>query len=261
MRYEEILALLSWRDVIDILAVAIVVYNLLLLIRGTRAVQILLGTLVVVFVAYLAQAFELRSLKALLDTFIQILPVAILILFQSQIRQALASFGKNPLFGFSVQEQVESGFQEIVLAATTLANRSIGALIVIERLEGLREYIENGIALDAEVSFDLLLTIFQPETPLHDGAVIVQKDRLAAAACFLPLTSNPELSTQSGTRHRAALGISEETDAVAIVVSEETGRISVAIGGELIENLDARRLRNTLYRSLVAEAETPQVGG
>ena len=169
----------------------------------------------------------------MLNGFLIVLPFAIIVLFQHEIRRALADFGRNPLVRFGRQERIESSLQEIVLAATTLSSRRIGALIVIERLQGLRNYVENGIRLDAVVSYDLLLTIFNPDTPLHDGAVIVQDDRIAAAACFLPLTSNPELSKGYGTRHRAALGITEETDAVAVVVSEETGRISVAVDGEL----------------------------
>jgi diadenylate cyclase len=143
---------------------------------------------------------------------------------------------------------VVASFSEIVLAATTLSTRRVGALIVVERLHGLRNYIENGIALDANVSYDLLINIFMPDTPLHDGAVIIQDDRIAAAACFLPLTPK-----EYGTRHRAALGITEETDALAVVVSEETGVISVAFNGELIRDLDSNSLRNTLYKYLVTD--------
>jgi diadenylate cyclase len=146
-----------------------------------------------------------------------------------------------------------SAFGDIVLAVTTLSSRRVGALIVIERLQGLRNYVENGIALDAAISYDLLINIFTPDTPLHDGAVIVQDDRIAAAACFLPLTPNPELSKEFGTRHRAALGITEETDAVAVIVSEESGTISVAFDGALIRDLDGKSLRNTLYKYLVTD--------
>jgi diadenylate cyclase len=150
---------------------------------------------------------------------------------------------------------VRTAINDAALAATTLAARRTGALIVFERREGLRTYVENGIVLDAAASFDLLLNVFTPDTPLHDGAVIVQGDRIAAAACFLPLTSNPELSKEVGSRHRAALGISEETDAVAVVVSEETGGISIAVGGRLESKVDPKNLRNRLYQLLVVEAE------
>src|SRR6185295_11039634 len=155
-----------------------------------------------------------------------------------------------PLWGLAKQQKVEQTFGEIVLAVTTLSSRRIGALIVLERLQGLRNYVENGIPLDAFLSYDLLINIFTPDTPLHDGAVIVQDDRIAAAACFLPLTPNPELSKEYGTRHRAALGVTEETDAVAIVVSEETGTISLAFDGQFLSDLDGRSLKNALYKHL-----------
>ena len=250
LRFLEIL---TWRDAIDILAVAIIIYNLLLLIRGTRAVQMLLGLFFLGLVYYIAILAELPTLQRILENLLIVLPFAIIVLFQQEIRRALASFGRNPLWGLAKQEKVVAPFSEVVLAATTLSARRIGGLIVIERLHGLRNYIENGIALDAAVSYDLLINIFQPETPLHDGAVIIQDDRIAAAACFLPLTPNPELSKEFGTRHRAALGVSEETDAVAVVVSEETGVISVAFDGEIIQDLDSNGLRNALYKYLLTD--------
>lgn len=244
---------LTWRDAADVLMVAIVVYNLLLLIRGTRAVQVLLGIVFVGLVYYAARLAGLPTLQTILESLLIVLPFAIIVLFQAEIRRALANFGRNPLWGLAKQQQVESTFGEIVLAATTLSARRIGALIVIERLQGLRNYVENGIVLDAAVSFDLLINIFTPDTPLHDGAAIIQEERIAAAACFLPLTPNPELSKEFGTRHRAAIGITEETDAVAVVVSEETGTISVAFDGELIRDLDGKALRNTLYKYLITD--------
>jgi diadenylate cyclase len=243
------------RDTLDIVIVTLGIYWLLLLIRGTRAVQVLVGILVLFGVAAAARYLGLRTLQTVLNGFFILLPFAGIVLFQNEIRRALTAFGKNPLVRFGHQERIEASLQEVVLAVTTLSSRRIGGLIVIERLQGLREYIENGIRLDAIVSYDLLLTIFDPTTPLHDGAVILEEDRLAAAACFLPLSSNPSLSTRSGTRHRAALGVSEETDALAVVVSEETGRISVAVDGELHERLDARGLRGMLYRHLVTPGE------
>jgi uncharacterized protein (TIGR00159 family) len=253
VNWAELAELVGWRDVVDVLLVAVVFYNVLLLIRGTRAVQTVLGILFVAGFYWLARALDLLTLTSLLEGFLIFLPFALIVLFQHEIRRALAHFGRNPLWGLRVQKEVESTFNEIVLAASSLAARKIGALIVVERLEGLRNYIENGIRLDAIVSFDLLINIFAPDTPLHDGAVIVQKDRVAAAACFLPLTLNPELSKELGTRHRAAVGISEETDALAVVVSEETGAISVAHGGRLTTNLDARALRNALYKHLITD--------
>jgi diadenylate cyclase len=253
MTFARFLELLTVRDAIDILAVAFIIYNLLLLIRGTRAVQMLLGLVFVGVVYYLAQFLELPTLQTILENLLIVLPFAIIILFQQEIRRALANFGRNPLWGLTKQQKSVSAFGDIVLAATTLSSRRIGALIVIERLQGLRNYVENGIALDAVLSYDLLINVFTPDTPLHDGAVIVQEDRMAAAACFLPLTPNPELSKEFGTRHRAALGITEETDAVAVVVSEETGIISLAFDGDIVRDLDGKSLRNMLYKYLITD--------
>ena len=255
----DILSLITWRDVVDILLVAVIIYNLLLLIRGTRAVQVLLGLMLVGALYYLSRFAQLPTLETLLGSLLIALPFAIIVLFQQEIRRALASFGSNPLFGLAKQEKVASTFQEIAVAAAAMSARRIGALIVIERLEGLRNYIENGIQLDAVLTFDLLVNIFAPDTPLHDGAAIVHDDRIAAAACFLPLSNNPELSKEYGTRHRAAIGITEETDAVAVVVSEESGTISVAHGGEMIRNLDDRTLQSTLYKLLITDLY-PQTG-
>jgi len=257
LRFLEIL---NWRDAVDILAVAVIIYNLLLLIRGTRAVQMLLGLFFLVLVYYGALLAELPTLQRILENLLIVLPFAIIVLFQQEIRRALVRFGRNPLWGLAKQQKVVASFSEIVLAATTLSTRRTGALIVIERLHGLRNYIENGIALDAVVSYDLLINIFQPDTPLHDGAVIIQDDRIAAAACFLPLTPNPELSKEFGTRHRAALGLTEETDAVAVVVSEETGTISVAFDGAMIRDLDSHGLRNALYEHLLTDLSSQRGG-
>ncbi len=249
----------SWLDVVDVLLVTLVFYNVLLLIRGTREVQILIGILILVVLFYTAQALELRALETTLQNFFIVLPVALIVLFQQEIRRALATFGSTPLLGWANKREVASTFNEITLAATTLSERRIGALIVIERLEGLRNYIENGIELDAVVSLDLLINLFTPETPTHDGAVIISPDRIAAAACYLPLTQKPELSKDLGTRHRAAIGISEETDALVVVVSEETGTISVTFKGRIIRPLESKDLRNLLYKHLVTELSSAEV--
>lgn len=261
MNFSDWIDLLTWRDFVDILLVALVAYNLLLLIRGTRAVQILLGIVFVAAVYYLAGVLRLATLQWLLRQFFFVLPFATIVLFQQEIRRALASFGRNPLWGLNSQKKVASTINEVVLAATRLASRRIGALIVIQRLEGLRAYVENGIEVDARVTYDLLVNLFTPETPLHDGAVILQGDRIAAAACFLPLTIKQGVSKELGTRHRAALGISEEADALAVVVSEETGTISIAIEGELLRDLDAKGLRNLLYQYLITEIDASPTRG
>jgi diadenylate cyclase len=252
--WRELLDLLTWNDLFDIAVVAVLFYNLLLLIRGTRAVQMLTGIFLAAGIYYVAKLLHLRTLEAIIESVLIFLPFAAIVLFQQEIRRALAKFGRNPLLRFGGRPKLESALSSIALAASTLGSRRVGALIVLERREGLRNYVESGIAVDAVVSFDLLLNLFTPDTPLHDGAVVVQGDRIAAAACFLPLTSNPELSKEVGSRHRAALGISEETDAVAVVVSEETGKIALAVGGRLEGELDGRTLRNRLFQLQVAEA-------
>lgn len=253
MNFAELIQLVTWRDVLDIALVALVIYNLLLLIRGTRAVQMLLGIIFIAVAYYVAGVAKLLTLQAILANFLLVLPFAIIVLFQQEIRHALASFGRNPLWGLGAHRKVESTIKEIVLAATSLSDRKIGALMVIQRLEGLRNYIENGVTIDARVTYDLLINLFSPDTPLHDGAVIIQQDRIAAAACFLPLTLKPELSKDFGSRHRAALGISEEADSLSVVVSEESGAISLAINGELIRDLDSKTLRNSLYKYLITD--------
>lgn len=253
MNFAELIQLVTWRDVLDIALVALVIYNLLLLIRGTRAVQMLLGIIFIAVAYYVAGVAKLLTLQAILANFLLVLPFAIIVLFQQEIRHALASFGRNPLWGLGAHRKVESTIKEIVLAATSLSDRKIGALVVIQRLEGLRNYIENGVTIDARVTYDLLINLFSPDTPLHDGAVIIQQDRIAAAACFLPLTLKPELSKDFGSRHRAALGISEEADSLSVVVSEESGAISLAINGELIRDLDSKTLRNSLYKYLITD--------
>lgn len=232
--------------------VGLVVYNVLLLIRGTGGVRILVGILVLAGTAWIAAVLRLDTLQASLNYLLPALPVVIVVLFQNQIRRALARVGRNPLLRLTTDQTGESGIHEIVIAAQALCLRRLGALIVIERVDGLRDYAENGIALDAEISYDLLLTLFARDTPLHDGAVIVQKDRIAAAACFLPLTTSAGVSIEHGTRHRAAIGMTEETDAVVVVVSEETGRISIAHEGRLTGDLTLRELRNRLFELLLA---------
>jgi uncharacterized protein (TIGR00159 family) len=256
--WRELAELLTWHDFLDIAVVTVLLYNLLLLIRGTRAVQILMGLLAVVGVYQVAKLARLRTLEAVIESFFIFLPFAIIVLFQDQIRRALANLGRNPLVGPWAKQPVDPIYNEVVLAAATLASRRIGALIVIERQEGLRNFIENGIRIDAVVSYDLLVNLFTPETPLHDGAVIVQGSRVAAAACFLPLSTEPALSRELGTRHRAALGITEETDAVAVVVSEETGRISLAVRGRIDQGLDSKSLRAALHRHLATAAGTQE---
>src|SRR5881392_2672516 len=247
---------LTWTAVLDILIVAALIYQLLVFIKGTRAVQMALGLALVVVFFYFSRWARFETATWMLTNMLPYFVFAIIVIFQHEIRRALARFGQAPLFGGFSNINRNEFYDEIILAVTTLASNQTGALIVIERDIGLKTYIESGIALDAALSYDLLVTIFNPSVPLHDGAVIVQNGRIAAGACFLPLTVKPRLSKELGTRHRAAIGVTEETDAVAIVVSEETGAISLAHDGEIERFLDPdtlrQRLRNAFERKTLA---------
>ena len=242
---------IAWSDVLDIAIVSFLLYELLLLIRGTRAVQMALSGGFLLALYFLSQWLQLETVNWVIRNLAAYVVFAIIVLFQSDIRRALAHFGRAPFFRyFERSEQADETVEELVVAAGSLSARRIGAIVVLERQIGLRNYIEGGIPLDALVTYDLLASIFQPASPLHDGAVIVQGDRIAAAACFLPLSVNPRVSRDLGTRHRAALGLTEENDALAIVVSEETGAISLAMGGDLERNLSADSLRTRLHALL-----------
>src|SRR6202023_842718 len=230
---------------LDILLVAVVIYQVLVMIRGTRAAPMLAGVAVVAIIFYLARVGELTTLNWLISRLVPYVLFALIVVFQSEIRHVLANVGRRLRFGRGSASESDT-YDDIVLAANLFSQHQTGALIVIEREIGLRTYIESGVPLDARLSYDLLATIFRPSAPLHDGAVIVQKDRIAAAACFLPLSMNPLLSTQLGTRHRAGIGITEETDAIAVICSEETGAISLAIGGKIERDLTVEQLRERL---------------
>jgi len=247
----------NWWDVLDILIVAFIIYELLQFIRGTHAVQMALGALVLVVLYWVSKMADLETVNWLLRTFMPYLVFGVIVVFQAEIRKVLAHLGKTPFPGVFTAERGEEVIEEMVLAATALASQRTGALIVIEREMGLRSFIETGIALDAYVTYDLLISIFNPGTPLHDGAVIVQGNRIAAGACFLPLTVNPELSRQLGSRHRAAIGVTEDTDALAVVVSEESGAISLVVGGHIQRGLDGKTLKQTLLDALEIRAEEP----
>ena len=241
----------SWQQgawvALDILLVALLIYQVLVMIRGTRAAPMLTGLAVVVIAFYLARMGELTTLNWVVSRVLPYVVFALIVVFQSEIRHVLADLGRRLTSRSSVEGD---SYDDIVLAANLFSQHQTGALIVIEREIGLRTHIESGVPLDARVSYDLLATIFRPSAPLHDGAVIIQKDRVAAAACFLPLSMNPLLSTQLGTRHRAGIGITEETDAIAVICSEETGAISLAVGGAIERDLTVDQLRERLGAEL-----------
>jgi uncharacterized protein (TIGR00159 family) len=253
---------IGWWDLADILVVSILIYEVLKLIRGTRAVQMAVGTGFLAAAFYGSRWIRLDTVNWLVRNFLGSIVFAIIVLFQADIRRALAHLGRAPFFRwFAKEEAREESIEELVVAAGMLASQKVGAIIAIERQVGMRNYIDGGISLDAVLTYDLLLAIFQPKSPLHDGAAIVQNDRVAAAACFLPLTINPRLSKELGSRHRAAIGLTEENDAVAIVVSEESGLISVVVDGQIERGFDVDTLRARL-RSLMlhrrARAAAPE---
>lgn len=243
-------------DALDILLVAFIIYRILMLIRGTRGFHMAVGLIFILVIYYSTQAAKLRTMYWLLTNFFTYSVFALIVLYQSEIRRGLAGLGRNPLLRRISQHEKnpDDVYEEIVLAATTLSAKRIGALILIEREIGLRNYIESGVTLDAVLTYDLLINIFTPHTPLHDGATIVQGDRIAASVCFLPVTLDPQLSKGLGTRHRAAIGITQETDAVAIVVSEETGNISGVVAGKIQRRMDIERIRSFLKEILQPRA-------
>ncbi len=252
--YTEYLGRLAEpRNIADIILVFLLVYAVLKLVRGTRSAPMAAAIGAFAFLYWLAINQDLATLKFVLRGGLLYIGVAIIVLFQSEIRQALITFGNRFRLPFARRYQGQFGegvYDEIVLAATTLSSTKTGALIVIERKLGLKNVTDGGVQLDAELSYDLLVSIFNPASPLHDGAVVVRRHRVAAASCFLPLTLNPRLSRDLGTRHRAAIGVTEDTDAVAVVVSEETGLISFIQGGQLKRGLDAPKLRAAIFNAL-----------
>jgi len=236
-------------DILDILIVAFVIYRLFLLMKGTRAIQMLLGLLVLLLGVITAQWWQLEGLNWIISSLKTVWVVAFVIVFQPELRTALAQLGKNRIIGLFLKRESRA-IKEVVEACQELSEKGIGALIVFEMNTGLKDHIETGTLLEATVSTELLITIFTPRTPLHDGAVVIRGESIIAAGCILPLTQNPLIPHTMGMRHRAALGITEETDAVCVVVSEETRKISLAVGGKMNSGLDPVSLRQGLMKSL-----------
>ncbi len=243
-------------DTVDIIIVALLIYYLLRLIEGTRAVQMLFGLAAVFVLYFLSQRWELYTLNWILDHFLGSIILIVVILFQNDIRRALAAFGDNP-FGLKIHhgKSEKLVIDEIVKATSFLANRQIGAIIAIERKNSLADFVEVGMRLEAWVSKELIISIFNVDSPLHDGGMIVGKDRILSVGSFFPLATDLDLERELGTRHRAAIGLSRETDAVVVVISEETGVISLAFNDNLVRGLDATSLNNRLFDLLEIKRE------
>lgn len=247
----EILKLLRWQDLLDILVVAFIIHQLILIIKGTRSVQMILGLVILSAIYFMSVALDMAALQWLLNTFLSSLLLIVVIVFQSDIRRALTQVGKSPFQ--KSQDIAERELDEIVRAVFYLSKRRIGALIVLERDSGLQDFVESGIDLDATLSKELLISIFMPVSPLHDGGVIINKGRIQTAGCILPLTKNPYVNKRFGTRHRAAIGLSEETDAVVVVVSEETQEVSLVQHGALTLMSDDMTLTKGLHAIFVVK--------
>jgi diadenylate cyclase len=248
----EMIGQLRWQDGLDIGIIAFLVYRVLQMIRGTRAMQMIVGLAVIVLAYAASRALGLFTLNWALDNFLSSIILVIVVIFQSDIRRALTQVGTAPLFGAAERlvPRREDIIEEVSQAAVALAQRKVGGLIVMQREVGLNEYMEIGTRLDARVSRELVESVFLPHSPIHDGALVIQKGRVTAVRCLLPLSTNPNLRKTWGTRHRAAIGVTEETDAVAVVISEQEGTIALVVGGNVTENIDGTRLRAAL-RDLV----------
>ncbi|WP_028583309.1 diadenylate cyclase CdaA [Desulfogranum mediterraneum] len=253
----DTLVSLRWQDFVDILIVSFIIYRIMLLIRGTRAVQMLAGIAVIIIVYFISGKLDILTLHWLFKTFLSSILLVIIIVFQADIRRALTQMGKTP---FQKSDDVDhQDIEEIVRAATYMAKRRIGALLVIERETGLRDYIDSGFRLDARLRFELLVAIFLPSSPMHDGGVIIHQSRIHSAGCLLPLSQNTRIDKRYGTRHRAALGLSEETDAIIIVVSEETQEISLVKQGRIASLHDEKAL-NSALRSILRRNSSRNTG-
>ncbi len=250
------------KDIIDVAIVSWIIYKLILLVRGTRAVQLLKGIFVLVATWAISTWLNLYTLKWLMNQMFTFGVVSVLIIFQPELRRALEQLGRGKLFGRStvVDRDISERINDILKTVNYLSRRKIGALIVFERDTGLNEYIESGIRMESNLSSELLINLFIPNTPLHDGAVVLRGGQIMAAGCYLPLSENPFISKELGTRHRAAIGVSEVTDAVSVVVSEETGQVSLAVSGQIVRDIKDESLISKLYEELnprkTAEAES-----
>lgn len=262
--YVELIGDFSFKDIIDILIVSYVVYKLIMLLRGTRAIQFMKGILVVVVAWGLSYLFQLTTLQWMMKQMIDTGLIAIIIIFQPELRRALEQLGRGKLFTRSTivgeDQSTNQLISEVIRAVNHLAKRKIGALIVFEKETGLSDYIESGTMLQSQVSAELLINIFTPNTPLHDGAVIIRNNLIVAAACYLPLSENPFISKELGTRHRAAIGTSEVSDALCVTVSEETGQISLSMNGHIVRDIKDESLISKLFEELKPKQKKGEPG-
>ncbi|MFH5186599.1 diadenylate cyclase CdaA [Paenibacillus sp. TAB 01] len=252
---------ISIKDIVDILIVSYVIYNLILLVRGTRAIQLLKGIFVVVVTWALSTWFKLNTLQWMMNQMFTFGVLAVIIIFQPELRRALEQLGRGTLFSRTTTEddqELNKRLGEVLKAVNYLARRKIGALIVFERETGLNDYIESGISIESHISSELLINIFIPNTPLHDGAVFLRKNQLMAAGCYLPLSENPFISKELGTRHRAAIGMSEVSDAICVIVSEETGQVSLAMNGHILRDIKEESLLSKLFEELKSKTKTKE---
>jgi diadenylate cyclase len=246
---------IQFKDIIDILVVAFLIYRILLLLQGTKALQMLAGLTVIILLYFFSEIFELLTLNWILHTFMSSLLILIIIVFQDDIKKALAKIGTVPIA--RIQTEYSFGIEEVVKAVTKLAEKKVGALIVFEREISLKDYLEGAVLLDAKVSEELLISIFNTKSPLHDGAVVISGGKIVAAGVVLPLSTNPDIAKDLGTRHRAGIGITEVSDAVAVIVSEERGEISLAVGGKISRDITPATLRKMLSQLLGFETLQP----
>ncbi|HYA29280.1 MAG TPA: diadenylate cyclase CdaA [Acidobacteriota bacterium] len=244
----ELIRQIRWQDLLDIGIITFLVYRALQIVRGSRAMQMIIGLAVIVVAYVSSRALGLFTLNWILDNFLASIILVIVVIFQSDIRRALTQVGAAPLFTAAerVVQRREDIIEEVAQAALAMAGKHVGGLVVFEREVGLSEYMEIGTRLDARVSRELIESVFLPHSPIHDGALVIQKGRVTAVRCLLPLSTNPHLKKTWGTRHRAALGVTEETDAVALVISEQEGSVTLVVGGNVTDNVDGARLRAAL---------------
>jgi len=251
----EFIRQIRWQDFVDVILMSIIIYRLLQIIKGTKAAHMLIGLGLLLMASLLSRYFELYTIDWMIQSFWAQIVIAIIILFQPEIRRALAQMGEAQIFKNLTSAEELKSLDEIVRATVSLANKKIGALIAIERDTSLKDFVEMGTPLDAKVTKEILMSIFHPTSPIHDGAVVIKGNRIVAAGCFLPITMGPDISKSLGTRHRAGLGLSEETDAVIVVVSEETGMVSMATHGKLETHLDMGTLRDILTELFTAKGK------